>query len=99
MERAAGVTVIQPNEDGSYWRKIVRNKIARMVGEETREGEDLHNGTAWTRGGGCQRNNCLFLGSPTFQRTAMLCEHLHGYIVIGYTHIAKTFFPGLPIIF
>jgi len=24
------VTVIQPNEDGSYWRKIVRNKIARM---------------------------------------------------------------------
>lgn len=23
-------TVIQPNEDGSYWRKIVRNKIARM---------------------------------------------------------------------
>jgi len=26
------VTVIQPNEDGSYWRKIVRNKIARMKG-------------------------------------------------------------------
>ena len=25
-----GVTVVQPNEDGSYWRKIVRNKIARM---------------------------------------------------------------------
>lgn len=24
------ITVIQPNEDGSYWRKIVRNKIARM---------------------------------------------------------------------
>lgn len=24
------VTVIQPNEDGSYWRKIVRNKINRM---------------------------------------------------------------------
>ena len=22
--------MIQPNEDGSYWRKIVRNKIARM---------------------------------------------------------------------
>merc|ERR1711967_193885 len=24
------VTVIQPNEDGSYWRKIVRNKMHRM---------------------------------------------------------------------
>lgn len=24
------VTIIQPNDDGSYWRKIVRNKIARM---------------------------------------------------------------------
>ena len=24
------MTVVQPNEDGSYWRKIVRNKIARM---------------------------------------------------------------------
>ena len=24
------VTVVQPNEDGSYWRKIVRNKMARM---------------------------------------------------------------------
>ena len=23
-------TVVQPNEDGSYWRKIVRNKIVRM---------------------------------------------------------------------
>ena len=25
------VTVIQPNEDGSYWRKIVRNKMVRMT--------------------------------------------------------------------
>merc|ERR1711988_1310001 len=24
------VTVVQPNEDGSYWRKIVRNKMHRM---------------------------------------------------------------------
>merc|ERR1711865_930638 len=24
------VTVVQPNEDGSYWRKIVRNKMIRM---------------------------------------------------------------------
>jgi hypothetical protein len=24
------VVVIQPNEDGSYWRKIVRNKMIRM---------------------------------------------------------------------
>ena len=23
-------TVVQPNEDGSYWRKIVRNKMIRM---------------------------------------------------------------------
>jgi hypothetical protein len=30
------ITVIQPNEDGSYWRKIVRNKIARMK-EQRRE--------------------------------------------------------------
>ena len=24
------ITVIHPNEDGSYWRKIVRNKVIRM---------------------------------------------------------------------
>ncbi|CAJ1935118.1 unnamed protein product [Cylindrotheca closterium] len=30
------VTIVQPNEDGSYWRKIVRNKIARMK-EKRRE--------------------------------------------------------------
>ena len=30
------ITVIQPNEDGSYWRKVVRNKIARMK-EKRRE--------------------------------------------------------------
>eukprot|EP01041_Mallomonas_annulata_P007494 gene7494-15334_t len=30
------VTVIQPNEDGSYWRKIVRNKVVRMK-EKRRE--------------------------------------------------------------
>jgi len=24
------ITVVQPNEDGSYWRKIVRNKMVRM---------------------------------------------------------------------
>jgi len=24
------ITVVQPNEDGSYWRKIVRNKMHRM---------------------------------------------------------------------
>merc|ERR1712216_1040106 len=28
-------TVVQPNEDGSYWRKIVRNKMVRM--KEARE--------------------------------------------------------------
>ena len=28
--------VVQPNEDGSYWRKIVRNKIVRMK-EKRRE--------------------------------------------------------------
>jgi len=30
------VVVVQPNEDGSYWRKIVRNKIHRMK-EQQRE--------------------------------------------------------------
>jgi hypothetical protein len=29
-EQDGGITVVQPNEDGSYWRKIVRNKIHRM---------------------------------------------------------------------
>jgi hypothetical protein len=30
------ITVVQPNEDGSYWRKIVRNKMVRMK-EQRRE--------------------------------------------------------------
>jgi len=30
-EETKDVTVIQPNEDGSYWRKIVRNKMVRMT--------------------------------------------------------------------
>ena len=30
------VIVVQPNEDGSYWRKIVRNKMIRMK-EKRRE--------------------------------------------------------------
>merc|ERR1711918_319064 len=29
-EETNDVTVVQPNEDGSYWRKIVRNKMVRM---------------------------------------------------------------------
>lgn len=29
-EDDGAVVVVQPNEDGSYWRKIVRNKIVRM---------------------------------------------------------------------
>jgi hypothetical protein len=29
-DKDGSVTVIQPNEDGSYWRKIVRNKMVRM---------------------------------------------------------------------
>ena len=29
-EANGGITVVQPNEDGSYWRKIVRNKMIRM---------------------------------------------------------------------
>lgn len=29
-DEAGTVTVVQPNEDGSYWRKIVRNKMVRM---------------------------------------------------------------------
>ena len=31
LDKKTGVvTVVQPNEDGSYWRKIVRNKMVRM---------------------------------------------------------------------
>lgn len=29
-ENNGSITVVQPNEDGSYWRKIVRNKMVRM---------------------------------------------------------------------
>mmetsp|Transcript_49442 Transcript_49442/g.124519 ORF Transcript_49442/g.124519 Transcript_49442/m.124519 type:complete len:630 (-) Transcript_49442:271-2160(-) len=29
-ENSDNVTVVQPNEDGSYWRKVVRNKMHRM---------------------------------------------------------------------
>lgn len=29
-DELGSITVIQPNEDGSYWRKIVRNKMVRM---------------------------------------------------------------------
>eukprot|EP00439_Symbiodinium_sp_Y106_P049338 s828_g6.t1 len=29
-DRTSDVTVVQPNEDGSYWRKVVRNKVHRM---------------------------------------------------------------------
>lgn len=29
-ENNGSVVVVQPNEDGSYWRKIVRNKMIRM---------------------------------------------------------------------
>ena len=29
-ENDGSFTVVQPNEDGSYWRKIVRNKMVRM---------------------------------------------------------------------
>ena len=35
-EKFGTVVVVQPNEDGSYWRKIVRNKIVRMK-EKRRE--------------------------------------------------------------
>jgi len=30
VDKEGVVTVVQPNEDGSYWRKIVRNKMIRM---------------------------------------------------------------------
>jgi hypothetical protein len=29
-DESGEVTVVQPNEDGSYWRKVVRNKMHRM---------------------------------------------------------------------
>jgi len=30
IDAGRNVTVVQPNDDGSYWRKIVRNKMIRM---------------------------------------------------------------------
>lgn len=30
VDKSGQITVVQPNEDGSYWRKIVRNKMVRM---------------------------------------------------------------------
>jgi len=41
-EDSNDVTVIQPNEDGSYWRKIVRNKMIRM-----RESRRVKAAKAW----------------------------------------------------
>jgi len=41
-EEGNDVTVIQPNEDGSYWRKIVRNKMIRM-----RESRRVKAAKAW----------------------------------------------------
>lgn len=35
-DEEGNITVVQPNEDGSYWRKIVRNKMVRMK-EKRRE--------------------------------------------------------------
>jgi hypothetical protein len=42
----SNITVVQPNEDGSYWRKIVRNKIARMK-ERRREKAALSYAVDW----------------------------------------------------
>eukprot|EP00325_Prymnesiales_sp_UTEX-LB-985_P009808 CAMPEP_0174697290 /NCGR_PEP_ID=MMETSP1094-20130205/3193_1 /TAXON_ID=156173 /ORGANISM="Chrysochromulina brevifilum, Strain UTEX LB 985" /LENGTH=719 /DNA_ID=CAMNT_0015894239 /DNA_START=15 /DNA_END=2174 /DNA_ORIENTATION=- len=52
------ITVVQPNEDGSYWRKIVRNKMIRMKekrrvqaakaqGEELFKSEDVRVVSSW----------------------------------------------------
>ena len=35
-DEVGNITIVQPNEDGSYWRKIVRNKMIRMK-EKRRE--------------------------------------------------------------
>jgi len=51
-DETGAITVVQPNEDGSYWRKIVRNKMIRMkekrrlqaaqsYAEETFKGKEL----------------------------------------------------------
>lgn len=52
INEQCGAVVIQPNEDGSYWRKIVRNKMVRAM-EQRREaaaklfvGELLQRGTS-----------------------------------------------------
>lgn len=34
-DQEEGVTVIHPNEDGSYWRKIVRNKVGLLSEDES----------------------------------------------------------------
>jgi len=38
------VTVVQPNEDGTYWRKVVRNKMYR-----TREKRNVDAATKWMK--------------------------------------------------
>jgi hypothetical protein len=55
---AGTVTVVQPNEDGSYWRKIVRNKMIRMkevrreraakvLAADLMRGKDVHVVSSW----------------------------------------------------
>ncbi|KAJ1448367.1 calcineurin-like phosphoesterase [Pelagophyceae sp. CCMP2097] len=43
-EATKAASVVQPNEDGSYWRKLVRNKVRR-----TRESKRVKAATAWLR--------------------------------------------------
>ena len=40
-ENNSEVTVVQPNEDGTYWRKVVRNKMYRMKEMRRRRRQEL----------------------------------------------------------
>lgn len=59
------ITVVQPNEDGSFWRKIVRNKMIRMkekrrvqaakaFGAETISSTDDYDGKVVSSWGPCE---------------------------------------------
>merc|ERR1711920_1078904 len=79
-EDASDVTVVQPNEDGSYWRKIVRNKMHRMKEQRREKAAQVHVGDFRHRG--C--SSLLFIRSVHFHHWPGLQEerprfarHLH----------------------
>ena len=63
------VTVVQPNEDGSYWRKIVRNKVVRMK-EKRREAAAMRFLERNYKIGADSKSTFNLAGAPTFQPVA-----------------------------